>query len=174
MITFITPKLAIGDANDARNATPNQFEATLNVALDLDIEDDEPNTDVVCFRIKRNKVGLVDGPGNDPLTVVSAVILLHSLIKSNRKVLIHCQAGQSRSVMIAAAYCHVSGVAQFDLALKQILELRKVDKYRNELYTLVRSVLSSISSLIEHSNKNKELEISTSNLNPELEYGIFS
>ena len=132
MLTQVTPQISIGDAEDARRAIVSDFDSTLNVALDLDIEDKVD--DVVVRRLVRHKVGLIDGPGNPPLRMVAALVLLHTIVKSGIKVLVHCHAGQSRSVMICAMYCDIAGIAPFNEALPKIMAQRKVDICRSDLY----------------------------------------
>ncbi len=132
MITQVTPQIFVGDAQDAREAVNGDFDSTLNVAIDLDIED--KYDDVHIRRLRRNKVGLVDGHGNPPLKMVAALVLLHTIVQSGIKVLVHCNAGQSRSVMITAMYCDIAGIASFNEALPKIMEQRKVSICRSDLY----------------------------------------
>lgn len=139
MITSVTPQIFIGDASDARKANGN-FDATLNVAIDLDIED--KRDEVLILTLKRHKVGLIDGKGNPPLRMVAALLLLHTIVKSGIKVLVHCHAGQSRSVMITAMYCDIAGIAPFDKALAKIMEQRKVPLYRQDLYATATIALA--------------------------------
>lgn len=146
MITSVTPQIFVGDSQDARKAINSDFDATLNVAIDLDIEDKKD--DIVVGRLKRHKVGLIDGRGNPPLRLVAALVLLDTIVKSGIKVLVHCHAGQSRSVMIAAMYCDIAGIAPFDDALKKIMEQRKVPFYRQDLYATATFALPIAKELI--------------------------
>jgi protein-tyrosine phosphatase len=132
MITSVTPQIFVGDSQDARDAVNQGFDATLNVAIDLDIEDKVDDNHL--RRLKRHKVGLIDGRGNPPLRMVAALVLLHTIVQSGIKVLVHCHAGQSRSVMIAAMYCDIAGIAPFNEALPKIMAQRKVDICRSDLY----------------------------------------
>jgi hypothetical protein len=139
MSSKITPQIFIGNAEDARAAINSDFDATLNLAIDLDIQD---NLDcVVVRRLKRHKVGLVDGPGNPPLRMVAALLLLHTIVESGVTVLVHCQAGMSRSVMVVAAYLDMVGASSLDDALAKIMPLRKVDQYSVAMYSLARAAL---------------------------------
>ena len=132
MITSVTPQIFVGDSQDARDAVNQGFDATLNVAIDLDIEDKVDDNHL--RRLKRHKVGLIDGRGNPPLRMVAALVLIHTIVQSGIKVLVHCHAGQSRSVMIAAMYCDIAGIAPFNEALPKIMAQRKVDICRSDLY----------------------------------------
>jgi len=148
MITYITDEIAIGDAEDAKTITTEKFDATVNVAVDLNICD-VVDPEIRNYFVKRHKVGLVDGAGNDPLTFMAAVLLLHSLVKNGRRVLLHCQAGTSRSVMVGATYIAVLGYTSLDDALEQIMSMRKVGVYRMELYNLAQSVIPKIKEVIK-------------------------
>lgn len=147
MITFITEEFAIGDADDARSITTEKFDATVNVAIDLNICD-KVDPEIRNFFVKRHKVGLIDGNGNDPLTFVAAVVLLHSLVKNGRRVLLHCQAGASRSVMVGAAYIAAKGYTSLDDALDQIMSVRKIGVYRTDLYNLANAALPIIKQIV--------------------------
>lgn len=128
MISEITNLISIGDSEDARRADNKKYDAILNVAIDFDWRDG--------FKW-RHKVGLLDGPGNHPATFFAAVVLLDSLIKSNKRVLVHCGAGMSRSVMVVAAWLAVqSPNGDLDQNLTAVMTARKVTTYRSELYHL--------------------------------------
>lgn len=140
MITYIAPNLAVGNAEDSLRASNKQFDAAVNVAIDLDFQEE--------FRW-RHKVGLLDGPGNDPLTFMAAVLLVHSLIKQGKRVLLHCQEGTSRSVMVAATYVAAKEYATFDEALQKIMAQRNVDNYRPVLYDMAKIVLPNLKVLMK-------------------------
>jgi protein-tyrosine phosphatase len=130
MISQITPQVAIGNADDARTVTKEQFDAVLNVAIDLEILD---------LSVKRHKIGLIDGPGNDPMTFLLAVLFLYSLVKSGKRVLIHCHEGKSRSVMVCAIFVAIQEQISVDEALAKIMPARKVDVKRPALYELAQT-----------------------------------
>lgn len=148
MPTKVTPQIFIGNADDARKAIHSDFDATLNLAIDLDIKD---NLDeIVVRRLKRHKIGLIDGPGNPPLRMVAALLLLHTIVESGVTVLVHCQAGMSRSVMVCAAYLDLVGTSNLDDALAKIMPLRKVDRYSKAMYDLATSALPIAKQVIQH------------------------
>jgi protein-tyrosine phosphatase len=132
MITWIRDEIAIGDSQDAISADNKIFDATLNVAIDLDIKDE--------FKW-RYKIGLLDGPGNDPRIFAAILILLDSLVSQDKKVLVHCHAGASRSVMVVAAWLKYKGYTSLDEALGMIMPYRKIDQYRPALKETAREAL---------------------------------
>lgn len=154
MITQITPQIWVGDSVDAREAIKGDFDATLNLAIDLDIEDDYD--DINIRRLKRHKVGLVDGHGNSPLRMVSALVLLHTIVQSGIKVLVHCYAGQSRSVMIVAMYCDIAGIAPFNEALPKIMEQRNVSICRSDLYATATIALPIAKKIVTEYGKEQQ------------------
>ena len=152
MSSKITPQIFVGNSHDARLAINSDFDATLNVAIDLDIEDDLD--EVVIRRLKRHKVGLVDGPGNPPLRMVAALVLLHTIVESGITVLVHCHAGMSRSVMVVAAYLDITGAMPLDDALAKIMPLRQVEQYSQAMYSLAKAAIPIAKQVIEY-GKNK-------------------
>ena len=126
MITMITDRICVGDASDARQP-PSIIEGILNVAIDLDVPLTQGN-------VHRHKVGLVDGPGNDDMLLISACLTLHALNKRYTRVLVHCQEGTSRSVMVVSAYVSIIGGMEFDRVLNDIMKSRNVTDYRPALY----------------------------------------
>jgi protein-tyrosine phosphatase len=139
MITWITDKIGIGDEGDAKQL-PSSVYATLNVAIDLDVP--------TIGNEKRHKIGLLDGPGNDEFTLMSAVLMLHSLNRQYDRVMVHCYAGQSRSVMVVATYVAVVTGMDFDGVLQKIMEARKVSEYRKPLYQQCRQMIPHLRKII--------------------------
>lgn len=147
MITYILDNVAIGNSQDSKNVKNEQFDSVLNVAIDLDIKDE--------FKW-RHKVGLLDGPGNHPDMMVAAVLALHALVNSGKRVLVHCHAGKSRSVMITSLYVSIAKNIDFDTVLKQVMAHRGVDVYQPALYELAKIVYPVLAELLATSyGKNK-------------------
>lgn len=133
MITWITNNIAIGNSSDARTADKNIFNYVLNVAIDLDIADD--------FRW-RHKIGLLDGPGNHPAIFRAIIELLVALTTENKRVLVHCHEGKSRSVMVVSTYVSILKQEPLENVLKTVMQARGVDTYRPALYDLAKLILS--------------------------------
>lgn len=115
MITWITDNVAIGDSQDGKKADNKVFDAVLNVAIDLDIKDN--------FKW-RYKVGLLDGPGNHMHMFMAAVLVLDALVSQDKKVLVHCHAGLSRSPIVVATWVATTGVTSLEHATEEICKLR--------------------------------------------------
>lgn len=129
MSNQITEKIWVGNSQDSLFAKQEDFDAILNVAIDLDI-----NT---TFKY-RHKVGLIDGPGNDRSMFIAAVMCLHGLHQksSNKRILVHCHAGMSRSVMVVSVYRHAFLGEDFEVALADTMKKRGVEFHRGALKDL--------------------------------------
>lgn len=93
-MNWITDQIAIGDANESKTC-----HAEVDVLLCLTRDCCENRTD--CTGIC---ISLHDGPGNSKEQVMAAVDYLGRCVDNGLKVLVHCQAGRSRSVAVVAAY----------------------------------------------------------------------
>ena len=91
---WITKNIAIGNIKDARDAA-SVVDAVLCLIDCCDEENDD--IDILC-------VLLEDGKGNKKHEVELAVDFIDSIVSSGERILVHCQAGRSRSVCIVAAY----------------------------------------------------------------------
>jgi protein-tyrosine phosphatase len=67
---------------------------------------------------------LVDGPQNDPEAFAAAVETLIALLDRGERVLVHCSAGASRSVAVAAAALACSEDGPVDDALDTVCAVR--------------------------------------------------
>ena len=93
---WITDTIAIGTFLEARSHTL-RVDAGIRsiICLDAVLRDpDEPNLDVDDYEV----IDLADGPGNDPRRLVGV------LSEQSPKLLVHCRAGRSRSVVVVAGY----------------------------------------------------------------------
>ena len=140
MITLITDRVAIGDANDA-NHPGIGLDAILNVADELDVP-------LMSNTVHKHKVGLVDGPGNDDFTLLSAVLMLHSLSRKYNRVLIHCQDGTHRSIMVVSVYISILKDLNLDEVLKKTMDNRNVNDFRKVLYQQYSKLYPVLKNLI--------------------------
>ena len=110
-MTFITDTIAIGNFIDAedratREAVGIRSILCLNGLLKGCKPADCGVEALACFN-------LTDGSGNDPWTFDRAVRIVGNYAFEHPKLLVHCQAGRSRSVMVVA--CHLVRQNAWDL-----------------------------------------------------------
>jgi hypothetical protein len=110
-MTFITDTIAIGNFIDAedratREAVGIRSILCLNGLLQGCKPADCGVEALACFN-------LTDGSGNDPWTFDRAVRIVGNYAFEHPKLLVHCQAGRSRSVMVVA--CHLVRQNAWDL-----------------------------------------------------------
>lgn len=91
----ITERIFISGANLA--LAPG-VTGLLNVAIDWNPQGFDQ------FDFEYNKVGLVDGPGNLPGTMMAAMLMLEQMLERNSKVVVCCHMGASRSPAVVALY----------------------------------------------------------------------
>ena len=125
---FITDRIAIGDRYEAQDfdlLLDLKIDAVLNVAFDLDISYyRQIPPSYHKFQIEYQKVGMIDGYGNQPTALIAAVYMLDELLGRHRTVLVHCHAGVSRSSTVVATYlAHKDGI-NFDEAIELVRSKR--------------------------------------------------
>lgn len=84
----VASNLWVGGWSAARDYR-EQFDVVVNCAQDA------PHNGDYQFN-------LVDGPGNDPAEFAAAVACVRKALEEDKKVLVHCVAGMSRSLTVAA------------------------------------------------------------------------
>jgi len=115
-MTFITDTIAIGNFLDAQDHAALQ-EAGIRSILCLNgllsgLQPDDLGVEAMtCFNF-------TDGSGNDPQLFERAVKIVGQYAQQNPKLLVHCHAGKSRSVMVVASHL----VRQHQWDLRQALE----------------------------------------------------
>ena len=141
---FITNRIAIGDRHEAADLNlllEFKIEAVLNLAYDLDISYyNKVPPPHYKFKIEYQKVGLIDGHGNQPTTLISAVYMLNQLLERHQKVLVHCHEGVSRSSAIVTTYLtHKRGI-RFDEAFEFVKSKRPSVNPNPALVAIARSL----------------------------------
>jgi hypothetical protein len=93
---FVTDRIMVGSRSAAvdPDLPATGVTAILNVAREVCYDSPLPFA----------KVGLTDGPDNPPFALHVAVATLTSLLAVHKKVLVHCAAGASRSVIVVCCY----------------------------------------------------------------------
>jgi hypothetical protein len=95
----VTDNLWVGNSSDGQKA---DVDIVFNVAVDLLPKLRYPSVEYV-------QVGLVDGPGNPLSAYCGAILTLTSLMEKDKKVLVYCHEGKSRSVVVALMYLNLVG-----------------------------------------------------------------
>jgi len=101
-MTFITETIAIGNFVDAENRAAREAAGIRSIlCLNGYFYDCKPADcgveALTCFNFR-------DGPGNDPWLFDRAVKLVGEYAMKHPKLLVHCHAGRSRSVMVVASH----------------------------------------------------------------------
>ena len=100
MREIIAGKLWLGNAvvmRDIRHVLAHGVEAIIDVAADEPILSKLPRDVIYC------RFPLVDGGGNDPLIIRSAVETTASFVRNSKPTVVFCSAGLSRSPCVVAA-----------------------------------------------------------------------
>lgn len=113
--------------------------STMNLAVNIEMAPLALG-DGTCVR--RTHIGLIDGPGNTPNHLLSAVLALDGILGQASpgkahyprhragNILVHCRGGRSRSATVIALYLHLAQPTRFpslDAALDHIRAIRKLD-----------------------------------------------
>lgn len=133
-MTFITDTIAIGNFMDAQDHAALQ-EAGIRSILCLNgllsgLRPDDLGVEAMtCFNF-------TDGSGNDPQLFERAVKIVGQYAPQSPKLLVHCHAGKSRSVMVVAS--HLVRQHQWDLhqALEFIQAKRPEIMYPEDLLAI--------------------------------------
>ena len=116
-MNWIIDQIAIGNYRDAA-APPSDIDAVLCLREDC-CDAGRTDVDVLC-------IPLIDGPGNDPRRVQQAIRFIADVVDASDKILVHCHAGRSRSVVVVARYLVEHRGMTRDAALALIGERREI------------------------------------------------
>jgi dual specificity phosphatase 12 len=115
---WITNNIAIGNYIDARNLAEGDVDAVLCLINNC-CEIDEPRFDVEV-------IPLADTAGNRKRPIDDCVDFIHNVVSTGDKILVHCHAGQSRSVCITARYFMIKHGLTSHQALAKLEEKREI------------------------------------------------
>lgn len=110
---WITDLLAIGNYK----AEYSSFDCVLTLVAKTDHMGSNQNQKVI---------ELIDGYGNDTSLFCLAVDYVNNAIQSNKKILIQCHAGRSRSVGVAIRHLMESNDISYSDAIKSIAQKREI------------------------------------------------
>jgi len=108
--------LWIGNAGDARNVQ-SVMDAGVQVVIDLAIEEPPfllPREIISC------RIPLLDGEGNHPARIRSAVDFITQFVKEQIPTLVACSGGMSRSPLIVSAVVATIEAITFDEAVRRV------------------------------------------------------
>lgn len=132
-------RLFIGNrvaADDGDLLLRNGITSTMNLAVNIELAPLALPDGTV---IRRTHIGLIDGPGNSPQHLLSAVFALCGILAQQSpgkahypphrrgNVLVHCRGGRSRSATVIALFLHLAHSEEFptfQAALTQVRSAR--------------------------------------------------
>ena len=114
---WITDHIAIGHFLDAQSL-PAGIDAVL--CLREDCCDGRTDVDALCLP-------LLDGSGNDQRDIEDALEFIREVVTAGQRILVHCHAGRSRSVVIVARYLMQTRGLTAQTALDLIASRREID-----------------------------------------------
>ena len=113
---WITEQIAIGNYLDAESL-PAGIDAVL--CLREDCCDGRTDVDALCLP-------LLDGAGNAPQDINDALDFIHEVVTAGQRILVHCHAGRSRSVVVVARHLMRSRGLTVQAALELIASKREI------------------------------------------------
>ncbi|KAA0971938.1 dual specificity protein phosphatase family protein [Aureimonas fodinaquatilis] len=154
-------RLFIGNKVAAENAAlllQHDITSTMNLAVNIEIA---PLTLTDGTHVRRTHIGLIDGSGNTPHHLLSAVMAIFGIVAQDSpgkahypphrrgNILVHCRGGRSRSATVIALYLHLahpSRFATFDSAIAHIRNVRGLDATQPQpaMLALVEEALAFI------------------------------
>lgn len=117
---FVTDRLAIGTFLEARDAAALEQAGIAGV---LCLARDRVNPDPIAG-VEQDAWPLIDGEGNHSADLEGALRKLARLLARHDRVLVHCNAGRSRSCALVAAWLVRSGGLALDDALARVAARR--------------------------------------------------
>jgi protein-tyrosine phosphatase len=132
----VTPILWVGNYFNGAElalANPHNFRSVLNVSTE------EPYKKAQGIAYK--EIPFLDGEDISSEAFEACMSFLMFQYETEQKTLIHCAAGISRSVCIAAAFLAVSGQMPFDAALDHVRKCRLLGHPHPRIVTCIRKHL---------------------------------
>lgn len=121
----ITDNLYYGGLEDAGDSAPYR-EREIEHVIQLTYE---PPGSGYPKDVEVHTFSMMDGPQNDEATFRAAVSKIVEILEANATVLVHCSAGRSRSVCVAAAALGQFEQLSFEEAFAQVEEVGPVSAH---------------------------------------------
>jgi protein-tyrosine phosphatase len=116
-VDWITDHIAIGSFLEVQSL-PDGIDAVL--CLREDCCETRSDVDVLC-------IPLIDGPGNASRDIDDALAFIEEVVNAGQRILVHCHAGLSRSVVVVARYLTRTRGLTTQAALDLISARREID-----------------------------------------------
>jgi protein-tyrosine phosphatase len=139
-VNRITDWVYLGDIHDAAN---HERLDALNIGSILKLTHSDPEQPYP-ENIELRTVSMIDGPQNDEATMRTAVEELLELRANHEPVFVHCTAGASRSVSVAAAAISVHREIPLAEAFELVEERRPVSQPHPALVKQAKRVVEQI------------------------------
>lgn len=136
MASKISDRIWLGNSWDANNPPP-ECNAILNCAFDLF------NNVGWNRHIHLAHCGMIDGPGNPVSAYRSAILQLSALVDYDKRVLVHCHQGHSRSVSVVIGYFNMTDSRGWDY-WKQFVRERRPEIPEDKPHPAMRELFEKV------------------------------
>jgi len=137
---MITNNIWVGGLNSPRTIISEGFDTV----IDLREEDAQKYRDILKkHEIEYLNIKIPDGMGAPPNVLFEITKLIMKRVRDGKKILIHCNLGRGRSILIAAAYLVSKGLKP-DEAINKVKSIRSVSflntQQRETLYEFAKAI----------------------------------
>ncbi|RLI45565.1 hypothetical protein DRO64_02320 [Candidatus Bathyarchaeota archaeon] len=137
---MITNNIWVGGLNSPRIIISEGFDTVIDLR-----EEDVRNYQFILEKhgIEYFNLKIPDGMGASPDVLLEVTKLIMKRVKDGKKILIHCNLGRGRSILVAAAYLVSKGLKPNE-AINKIKSIRSVSflntRQREALYEFARAI----------------------------------
>jgi len=136
---MITNNIWVGGLNSPRTVISEGFDTV------IDLEEDAQKYRAILKKhgIEYFNIKIPDGMGAPPNVLFEITKLIMKRVRDGKKILIHCNLGRGRSILIAAAYLVSKGLKP-DEAINKVKSIRSVSflntQQREALYEFAKAI----------------------------------
>tara|TARA_Y100000034_G_scaffold78539_1_gene94390 strand:+ start:1502 stop:2005 length:504 start_codon:yes stop_codon:yes gene_type:complete len=138
-MNFITPRIAVGGAQDAKDFKERGITAVLNVCKGLNLE----LPDWLEYRsvgLQTHKHG-IDKIYKELVIIKYAVDVLEELLEEHDKVMVHCMSGNSRSPGVVIFYLHFLKSMNFEAVVEMVERKNNGPRLKPAFFELAAKML---------------------------------